>query len=486
MGIGIIGCGVYIPMYRLRTEEIADVWGGGATGGVSERAVPGADEDVITMATEAAFNAFEHAAVEPSEVGAVFFATSSAPYVEGRLSSVLADALGLKEDAIRTELGFSARAGVVALWNCVNAIKAGELDTALVVASDSLIGAPGTPSEFKMGAGAAALLVGKDGTIADFGSFCMFSTDLPYRWRRNESIYVEEIDDPRVERDFGYVRHVSSAIRALLQKSGAKLSDYQHVVLDQPDAQLPRALARALKFDGGGLRDEQWRHTIVASEIGCAGVATCLISLVKTLDVAKPSERILVASYGAGAGSGAFELTVTEQIEKRRGRARRVEEYLRRKEYVGYGVYERFLGMVKRAEYAPLIPSVPAYMRNMPYKLRLVGFKCKSCGEINLPRRRICRRCEKPSEFEEVKLSRRGRLYTFTIVEYGPPGLERKYAIGVAELKEGVRLIGRLTDCKPEDAKVDMPVELVLRKVIERGGLVEYGYAFRPLRGGAE
>ncbi|MDF2955247.1 MAG: OB-fold protein [Candidatus Alkanophagales archaeon MCA70_species_2] len=484
--VGIIGYGVYIPMYRLKTEEIAGVWGGGGVGGVLERAVPGVDEDVITMAAEAAFNAFEHADVEPSEVEALFFATTSAPYAEGRLSSVLTDALGLKAETVKAELGFSARAGVVALWNCMNAIRAGELDTALVVASDSLVGAPGTSPECKLGAGAVAFLVGKDGMIADFGNFCTFSTDFPYRWRRNERIYVEEVDDMRVERDFGYVRHVSAAMHVLLQKSDTKLSDYQHVVLDQPDAQLPRALARALKLDGKRLRDEQWRHVLIAQEIGCAGAATCLISLAKTLDVAKPSEKILVVSYGAGAGSDVFELTVTERIEERRGWVKPVEEYLRRKEYVSYGVYERFLGIIRRAEEAPLVPSIPAYVRNMPYKLRLVGFKCKSCGEINLPRRRICRKCRKPSEFEEVKLSRKGSLYTFTIVEYGPPGLERKYAVGVAELKEGVRLIGRLTDCKPEDVKVGMPVELVLRKVIERGGLVEYGYAFRPLRGGAK
>ncbi len=60
--VGIVGYGVYIPRYRIKTEEIAGVWGEDgpamASGlGVFEKSVPGPDEDVATISTEAARNA---------------------------------------------------------------------------------------------------------------------------------------------------------------------------------------------------------------------------------------------------------------------------------------------------------------------------------------------------------------------------------------------------------------------------------------------
>ena len=60
--VGIVGYGVYVPRYRIKTTDIAEVWGdtSGRIGkglGVFEKSVPGPDEDVATISVEAARNA---------------------------------------------------------------------------------------------------------------------------------------------------------------------------------------------------------------------------------------------------------------------------------------------------------------------------------------------------------------------------------------------------------------------------------------------
>ena len=60
--MGIVGYGAYVPRYRLPAAEIARVWHGGeAALPVTEKAVPGPDEDTVTMSIEAARNALARA-----------------------------------------------------------------------------------------------------------------------------------------------------------------------------------------------------------------------------------------------------------------------------------------------------------------------------------------------------------------------------------------------------------------------------------------
>ncbi|NTW44709.1 MAG: hypothetical protein HGB14_09830, partial [Anaerolineaceae bacterium] len=59
--VGIVGYGVYIPRYRLPATEVAKLWKAGDEEGlpVIEKAVPGLDEDTITISIEAARNALK-------------------------------------------------------------------------------------------------------------------------------------------------------------------------------------------------------------------------------------------------------------------------------------------------------------------------------------------------------------------------------------------------------------------------------------------
>lgn len=53
------------------------------------------------------------------------------------------------------------------------------------------------------------------------------------------------------------------------------------------------------------------------------------------------------------------------------------------------------------------------------------------------------------------------------------------------ELAEGVRVTAQLTDVDPDEVEIGMPVEMVTRRLQERGphgqGYLVYGYKFRPV-----
>lgn len=116
----------------------------------------------------------------------------------------------------------------------------------------------------------------------------------------------------------------------------------------------------------------------------------------------------------------------------------------------------------------------------------LAGSRCKSCGKIFFPKQKICSNCFK-SEMQEIPLSRTGKLYTYTIARYAPPGFKTPYAIGYVDLPEGVRVFSQLTECEPfeEKLKMGMDVEMVMGEIsMDEEGVTKIGYKFKPLKRG--
>jgi hydroxymethylglutaryl-CoA synthase len=57
------------------------------------------------------------------------------------------------------------------------------------------------------------------------------------------------------------------------------------------------------------------------------------------LDNARPGQRILLTSYGSGAGSDSFDITVTDEIINVQKKANTVEQYINKRQYVDYNTY---------------------------------------------------------------------------------------------------------------------------------------------------
>jgi len=115
----------------------------------------------------------------------------------------------------------------------------------------------------------------------------------------------------------------------------------------------------------------------------------------------------------------------------------------------------------------------------------LLGDRCRLCDLAFFPRRRFCVRCCGP-ELEEIRLSRRGRLKSFTLVHQRPKHavIEPPYLLGEIELPERVVVYSLVTQCSAGELKTGAEMELVTVKAREeaRDGkpVTVLAYAFRP------
>jgi len=339
--VGIVGYGAYIPVYRVRGEEIARVWGR-QTWPVEEKSVPGPDEDSLTMAVEAAKNALKRAQIDPSDIGAVYVGSESPPYAVKPSATIVAEALGITPNLLAVDMEFACRAGTTAMQDIIGLVSSGMIKYGLAIGTDTAQGRPGDELEFTAAAGAAAFVIGPaKQSLAVVEATFSYATDTPDFWRREGELY------PRHSYRFtgkpAYFRHIVEAAKRLMEETGLNPSDFDYVVFHQPNVKFPLRAARILGFPA-----EKLKPGLLSGVIGNTYAAASLIGLAAVLDVARPGERVLVVSFGSGAGSDALSLLVTDAIEDRRHLAPSVEAYIRRKIYVDYSMYAIFRGKIRR------------------------------------------------------------------------------------------------------------------------------------------
>ena len=97
------------------------------------------------------------------------------------------------------------------------------------------------------------------------------------------------------------------------------------------------------------------------------------------------------------------------------------------------------------------------------------------------PSRPTCLNCF-GKNLEQVALSSRGRLFTFTINHQGAKEFSPPYASGYIDLPEGVRIYSLLTDWETKDLKIGVEMELMIEKMMEdHEGNEVVTYKFRPI-----
>ena len=99
--VGIVGYGAYVPRFRLPATEVSRMWTGGKGGvPIKEKAVPGLDEDVVSMSIEAARNALARAEINPQSIRAVWVGSESHPYAVKPTSTITRNKPGESDIAI--------------------------------------------------------------------------------------------------------------------------------------------------------------------------------------------------------------------------------------------------------------------------------------------------------------------------------------------------------------------------------------------------
>jgi hydroxymethylglutaryl-CoA synthase len=338
--VGIVGYGAYVPRYRIQAAEIARVWTGGGRGGLSikEKAVPGLDEDVITMSIEAARNALARARISAGELRAVWVGSESHPYAVKPTGTIVAEAIGAHSHIQAGDWEFACKAGTEAMVAAIAMVGAGMGRYTLAIGMDTAQGRPGDALEYTAGAGGAAYILGPaDQALAEIEASFSYVSDTPDFWRRPEQKYPEH--GQRFTGDPAYFKHVTAAGQAMMEALGATAQDFRYVVLHQPNTKFPQRAAAMM-----GFKPEQLNAGLLVPVIGNTYAGAAMIGLSAVLDEAQPGDRILMVSYGSGAGSDAFSLRVTDAIEERRGLAMKTQEYIARRTQIDYATYVRYRG----------------------------------------------------------------------------------------------------------------------------------------------
>lgn len=336
--VGIIGYGAYVPRYRIPAREIARVWSGGKAGGlpIKEKAVPGLDEDVITMSIEAARNAMRRAQIEPSQLRAIWVGSESHPYAVKPTSTVVGEAIGAVPHIQAGDWEFACKAGTEAMVAAMGFVGSGMAEYALAIGMDTAQGKPGDALEYTAAAGGAAFVIGPaENALAIINASYSYVTDTPDFWRREYQKYPEH--GMRFTGEPAYFNHITSSSKTLMQELGTTAKDYTWAVFHQPNTKFPQRAAQML-----GFTPEQIAPGLLAPVIGNTYSGASIIGLTAILDIAKPGDRILLASFGSGAGSDAFDITVTEKITDRAGLATKTQEYIARRTEIDYATYARF------------------------------------------------------------------------------------------------------------------------------------------------
>ncbi len=338
---GIVGYSVYTSRFRIKEGNM-------------ERSVPYIDEDAVTAAVEAGKLSLIHSGVASSLVGKVYVGSESNPYAVKPIASKVAQVLKLGEedgdvqgvDTVDTE--FACKAGSSMFKDAsslVNYPNSG-VKYAMVIGSDNSQaaprGCPGGELDAFVGYGGSAYIFGKTDVIAEVEGWYSCTSDTPDFWRRDGEPFP--MHGGRFTGDPAYFKHVRKATSKLMERMNLKPGDIDYFVAHQPNPQFPVKIAKEL-----GFKDDQYTASLQIKRFGNTYSACSLMGLASVLDIAKPEARILVTSYGSGAGSDAYLFRTTNQLPDKRGRQKMSVRYQAESsflEYVDYTTYRRLkLGM---------------------------------------------------------------------------------------------------------------------------------------------
>jgi hydroxymethylglutaryl-CoA synthase len=339
--VGIVGYGAYVPRYRLPGSEVSRVWSGGyGDSPIREKAVPGLDEDTVTIAIEAARNALARAGgLEPSRIGAVWVGSESHPYAVKPTGTILAETIGAVPHTLSGDWEFACKAGTEAFQAAIGIVGSGMVEYALAAGADTAQGRPGDALEYTAGAGGSAFILGEEGGASDVlvvieGSLS-YVTDTPDFWRRARQNYPEH--GARFTGEPAYFKHTLAAASELMETLGTTAADYTYAVFHQPNPKFPLKAGKQLGFNR-----EQLLPGLLVNEIGNTYAGSSLTGLTVILDMAQPGDRILLVSFGSGAGSDAFSLRTTQALPARQQRAPLTRTYVDRRVEIDYATYARY------------------------------------------------------------------------------------------------------------------------------------------------
>ncbi len=121
--------------------------------------------------------------------------------------------------------------------------------------------------------------------------------------------------------------------------------------------------------------------------------------------------------------------------------------------------------------------------REYPQRYRYEAVRFKKSGKTYFPPRQVDPETG-DTEREMVTLPETGKVVTYTVIR--TPGAQFKdlspYALAIAEMTDGTRVMAQMTDVDVDTVKIGMEVRLEFRRIQQEGaaGVIGYGYKFVP------
>ncbi|WP_347491206.1 3-oxoacyl-[acyl-carrier-protein] synthase III C-terminal domain-containing protein [Desulfoscipio sp. XC116] len=328
MAKSIMSYGVYLPYLRIKRDEYLNALGG-CSAGMREKTVLDIDEDVTTMAVEAARNAL--AGLDISCVGVLTLASTHFPYQEKEMSGTVVEALGLNNNVLTAQHANSTTAGTQAILSALGLMEQTDRPYALVIISDAPASGADMDIEHGFGAGACAFVLAKNKPGLTFEAVYACSNEaMGLRYRLPGETDIRDIG-VKAYAAKDYNATVKAAVTGLVSKTGRGLADYNHVILHQSDAKTAAALGKKM-----GCSEEQLKESQVYAQLGDTGAASPLLALCRVLEAAAAGDSIIVCSYGSGSGSQALSFNLNQAVTTETNPWRAALEY---KKYISYVQY---------------------------------------------------------------------------------------------------------------------------------------------------
>jgi len=459
--VQVLAVGAAAPAWRLPAADVAAAWG--RAGGRGQAAVCAPDEDVLTLAAEAAGRALAVSGLQTDIVDGLWWGTTRPPFAEGPSHAVLARAIGLSHRSGGILCSGSPHSGMEALLGAADAIGANSARVALVVVSDAPVPGPGTAYEARAGAGAAALLLVSFGGNAALGARVTRSHPFLDRFRGDREHETRDLYDGRLFREEIFL----PTMRELGEQLGAL--DVRAWSLPDPDGRLGTTLAKQL-----GVASPV--SAAVYSELGDTGAAAPLLGGIGALDAAG---TVALVGFGGGRATG-IEVTAKAPVPGAAsiaasisgGRPATYTEALRSRQQ-----------LVASGETVPMgvPPESAQFVRGADEMLGLQGARCVDCGTINTPPsiHPHCISCGS-AKFVLVGLARRGQVHTFVVNHTMPAPFVAPLPLAVIDLEDGARVMLQVIG-DGSDLAIGSDVELVLRRYAYERGVPVYGYKARSV-----
>ena len=460
--VGITSYAGYIPRFRMNRMTIFSSmgWLNPATimNAAGEKAVANFDEDSVTMAAAAGLKCME--GFKPHEIGALYFASTTAPFKERLNGNIVAGALGIGEDIRVADFAGSVKSGTTALLSALEYVSSGSGEMAITCAADCRLGRAGSVQEMVFGDGGAAITVGKKDVIAAYKGSFSFSCDFVDHLRGSNSRYDRQWEE-RWIRDLGYERFVPQAIEGICKKYDLKITDLNKIIYPCYYGGARKSINRKLGLEPNQVQDD------LMMEAGDTGSAHPLLMLSAALEEAAVGDKLLVIGYGNGYDALYFE--ITEQISSYQMRKRVSDSISRQAELDSYFKYLTWRDMLPievgmRGEEERLTRWSMVW-RNRKAILSLQGTRCLECGTQQYPPQRVCVNpgCGAIDRTEPVVLAGKGgKVVSFTsdmlAATKNPPAI-----YGNIDFSDGGRCMMDFTDCTLDDLQVGKRVSFSFR-----------------------